>query len=84
LVRRGREVGNRRSFVGFMNEPRMSPPLVLTLDYILTCPPFINVSDPEGATTVQLTTARNHRGGLTGHLLAWHQAEYLSFVKATR
>jgi len=35
-------------------------------------------------TAVQLTTARNHRGGLTGHLVAWHRAEYLSCATATR
>ena len=55
-----------------------------TFDYILTSPPFIDVSDSEGPTTVQLTTARNHRGGLTGHLVGWHQAEYLSCATATR
>jgi len=57
-----------------MDDPPMNLPLVPTFDYILTCPPFIDVSDPEDPTTVQLTTARNHRGGLPGHLVAWHQA----------
>ena len=42
------------------------------------------MSDAEGPTTVQLTTARNHRGGLTGHLVAWQQAEYSSCATATR
>jgi len=84
VVRRSREVGYRHSYVGFMDEPPVNPPLVPTFDYILRCPPFIDVSDPEGTTTAQLTTARNHRGGLTGHLVAWHQAEYSSCATATR
>jgi len=84
LVRRSREVGYRRSYVGFMDDPPVNPPLVPTFDYILTCPPFIDVSDPEGPTTVQLTTVGNHRGGLTGHLVAWHQAEYLGCATAPR
>jgi len=84
VVWRSREVGYRRSYLGFMDDPPVNPPLVPTFDYILTCPPFIDVSDPEGPTTVQLTTARNHRGGLTGHLVAWHQAEYSSCATATR
>jgi len=64
VVRRSREVGYRRSYLGFMDDPAVSPPLVPTFDYILACPPFIDVSDPEGPTTVQLTTARNHRSWL--------------------
>jgi len=84
VVRRSREVGNRRSYVGLMDDLPVNPQLVLTFDYILTCPPFIDVSDPEGPTTLQLTTARNHRGGLTGHLIAWQQSEYSSIVTATR
>jgi len=84
VVRRSREVGYRRSYVGFMDDPPVNPPLVPTFDYILTCPPFIDLSDPEGPTTVQLTTVRNHRGGLTGHLVDWHQAEYSSCAAATR
>ena len=75
VVWRSREVGYRRSYLGFMDDPLVSPPLVPTFDYILTCPPFIDVSDPESSLTVQLTTARYHRGGVTGHLVAWHQAE---------
>ena len=55
-----------------------------TFDYILTPPPFIDVSDSEGPTTAQLMTARNHRGGLTGHLVGWNQAEYSSCATATR
>jgi len=84
VVRRSREVGYRRSYVGFMDDPLVNPPLVPTFEYILTCPPFIDVSDVEGPTTVQLTTARNNRGGLTGQLVAWHQAEYSSGATATR
>jgi len=84
VVRRSREVGYRRSCVGLMADPSVDPPLVPTLEYILTCPPFIGVSDAEGPTTLQLTTARNHRGGLTGHLVAWQQAEYTSCATATR
>jgi len=84
VVRRSSELGYRRSYVGFMDDPPVDPPLVLTFEYILRCPPFIGVSDAEGPTTVQLTTARNHRGGLIGHLVAWHQAEYSSCATATR
>ena len=84
VVRGSREVGYRRSYVGFMDDPPVNPPLVPTFEYILTCPPFIAVLDPEGPTTVQLTTARIHRGGLTGHLVALHQAEYSSCVTGTR
>jgi len=83
-VRRSREVGHRRSSVSFMDDPPVNLPLVPTFEYILTCPPFIDISDPEGPTKVQLTTARNHRGGLTGHLVAWHQAKYSSCATATR
>jgi len=77
-------VSYRRSYLGCVDDPPVSPPLVPTFDYILTCPPFIDMSDPEGPTMVQLTTARNHRGGLTGYLVAWHQAEYSSCATATR
>jgi len=84
VVRRSREVRYCRSYVGFMDDPPVNPPLVPTFEFILTCPPFIDVSDAEGPTTVQLTTARNHRGGLTGHLVAWHQSEYSSCATATR
>jgi len=84
VVWRSREVGYRRSYVGFMDDPPVNPPLVPTFDYILTFPPFIEVSDPESPTTVQLTTVRNNRGGLTRHLVAWHQAEYSSCATETR
>jgi len=78
VVRRSREVRYRRTYVGFMDDPPVNQPLVPSFEFILTCPPFIDVSDAEGPATVQLTTARNHRGGLTGHLVAWHQSEYSS------
>jgi len=84
VVRRSREVGYRRSYVGFMNEPPVDPPLVPTFEYIVTCPPFIDVSDAEGFTTAQKTTARIHQGGLTGHLVAWHLAESSRCPTATR
>jgi len=84
VVRRSREVEYRRLYLGFLDDAPADPPLVPTFDYILTSPPFIDVSDSEGPTTAQLTTARNHRGGLTGHLVGWHQAEYSSCATATR
>jgi len=83
-VRRSREVEYHRLYLGFLEDAPADPPLVSTFDYILTSPPFIDVSDPEGPTTARLTTARNHRGGLTGHLVGWHQAEYSSGATATR
>jgi len=67
-----------------MNDAPASPPLVPTFNYILTSPPSIGASGSEDPTTVQLMTARNLRGGLTGHLVAWHRAEYLSCATATR
>jgi len=84
VVRRSREVAYRRSYVGLMGDPLMNLLLMPTFDYMLMCPPFIDVSDPEGPTTVQLTTARNHPGSLTGHLVAWHQEDYSSCATATR
>jgi len=84
VVRRSREVEYRRLYLGFLDGAPADPPLVPTFDYILTSPPFIDVVDSEGPTTAQLTTARNHRGGLTGHLVGWHQAEYSSCATATR
>jgi len=75
VVRRRRKVGYRHSYLGFMDDAPADPPLVPTFDYILTPPPYIEAADLDGPTTVQLTTARNHRGGLTGHLEGWHQAE---------
>jgi len=74
----------RRLYQGFLDDAPAEPPFVPTLDYILKSSPFIDVSDSEGPTTAQLTTARNHRGGLTGHLVGWHQAEYSSCATATR
>jgi len=74
VVRRSREVGYRRSYLGFMDDAPANPPLVPTFDYILTSPPAIGASDSEDPTAVQLTTTRNHRGGLTGHFVAWHRA----------
>ena len=50
----------------------------------MTSPPYIDEADLEGPTTALLTTARNHRGGLAGHLVGWHQAEYSSCASATR
>ena len=70
VVRRSREVGYRRSYLGFMDDAPASPSLVPTFDYILTSPPSIGASDSEDPTAVQLTTGRNHRGGLTVHLVA--------------
>jgi len=85
VVRRSREVGYRRSHVGFMDDAPGDSPWVPTFAYILTSPPFIGASDKKDTTTVQSTTARNHhRGGLTGHLVARHRAEYLSCATATR
>ena len=84
VVRRSREVEYRRLYLGFLEDAPADPPLVPTFDYILTSPAFIDVSNSEGPTTAQLTTARNHRGGLTGHLVGWHQAEYSSCATATR
>jgi len=84
VVRRSREVEYRRFFLGFLADAPADPPLVPTFDFILTSPPFIDLSDSEGPTTAQLTTARNHRGGRTGHLVGWHEAEYSSCATATR
>jgi len=67
-----------------MADPPVNPSLVPTIEYILTFLLFIDVSDPEGPTKVQLTTARNHRGGLTGHLVALHRAENTSCATETR
>jgi len=83
VLRRSHEVGYRRLYLGFLDDAPADPPLVPTFDYILTSPPFIDVSDSEGPTTAHMTTARNHRGGLTGHLVGWHQAEYSSCATAT-
>jgi len=69
VVRRCREVEYCRLYLGFLDEAPADPPLVPTFYYILTSPLFIDVSDSKGPTTAQLTTARNHRGGLTGHLV---------------
>jgi len=85
VVRRSCESGYRRSYVGFMDDAPGDSPLVPTFAYILTSPPFIGASDKEDPATVQSTTARNHhRGGLTGHLVALHRAEYLSCATAPR
>jgi len=84
VVRPSREVKYRRLYLGLVDDAPADPPLVPTLDYILTSLPFIDVSDSESPTTAQLTTARNHRGGLTGHLLGCFQAEYSSCATATR
>jgi len=84
VVRRSREVEYRRLYLGFLDDPPADPPLVPTFDYILKPPPLIDVSYSEDPTTAQLTTARNHRGGLTGHFVGWHQAEYSSCATATR
>ena len=84
VVRRNREAEYRRLYLGFLDDAPADPPLVMNFDYILTSSPFIDVSDSEGPTTAQLTTARNHRGGLTGHLVGCHQAEYSSCATATR
>jgi len=74
VVRRSLEVKYRPLYRGFLDDAPADPLLVPTFDYILKSPPFIDVSDSEGPTTAQLTTALNHRGGLTGHLVGWHQA----------
>jgi len=84
VVRRSREVGYRRSYLGFMDDAPANPSLVPTFGCILTSPPSIGASDLEEPTAVQLTTARNHRGGLTSHLVAWNREEFLSCATATR
>jgi len=84
VVRRSSEVGDRRSYLGFMDDAPANLSLVPTFDYIVTSPPSIGASNSEDPTAVQLTSACNHRGGLTGHLVAWHRAECLSCATATR
>jgi len=84
VVRRSREVEYRRLYLRFLDGAPADTPLVPTFDYILTSPPLIDVADSEGPTTAQLMTARNHRGGLTVHLVGGHQAEYSSCATATR
>ena len=84
VVRRSCEVEYRRLYLGFLDDAPADPPLAPTFDFILTSAPSIDVSDSEGPTTAQLTTARNHRGGLTGHLVGWHLAEYSSCATARR
>jgi len=84
VVRRRPKVEYRRLYLGFLDDALADPPFVPTFDYILTSPPFLDVSDSEGPTTAQLTTARDHLGVLTGHLVGWRQAEYSSRATATR
>jgi len=84
VVRRHREVGDRRLYLGVLDDPPADPPLMPTFEYILTSPPYIEEADLEGPTTAQLTTSRSHRGWLAGHLVCWHQAEYSSCASATR
>jgi len=84
VVLRSREAEYRRLYPGFLDDAPADPPLMQTFDYILKSPPFIDVSDSEGPMTAQLTTARKHRGRLTGHLVGWHQAEYSTRATATR
>ena len=84
VVRRRPKVEYRRLYLGFLDDALADPPFVPTFDYILTSPPFLDVSDSEGPTTAQLTTARDHLGVLTGHLVGWRQAEYSSCATATR
>jgi len=76
VVRRCREVEYCRLYLGFLDVAHADPRLVPTFDYLLMSPPLIDMSDSEGPTTAQLTTARNHRSGITGHLVGWPQAEY--------
>jgi len=40
-----REVGNRRSYLGFMDDVPAETPLVQAFAYILTSPPYIGASD---------------------------------------
>jgi len=85
VVRRSREVGYRRSYVGFMDDALADPPLVPTFAYTLTSPPFIGASDKEDPAMVQSTTARNHhRGGLRGNVVDRHGTEYLICATETR
>jgi len=84
VVRHSREVEFRRLYLGFLEDAPADLPLFLTFDNILTSLAFIDVSDSGGSTTAQLKTARNHLGGLTDHLLGWHQAEYSSFATSPR
>ena len=68
----------------FLDDPPAHPPSVPTLDYILKSPTYIEEADLEGPTSAQLMTARNHRGGIAGHLVCSHQADYTSCASATR
>jgi len=67
-----------------MDDDPGNPSLVPTFVDIVTSPPSIGASDAEDLTAVQSKTARNHRGGLTGHLVACIRVEYLSCATATR
>ena len=58
VVRRSREVGYRRSYLGFMDDAPANPPLVPTCDYILTSPPSIGASDSEDPTVAYLLNIR--------------------------
>ena len=55
-----------------------------SMDHNLTSPPFLQSADPVGPTTAQLMTACNHRGGVNGHLVGWHQAEYSNCASILR
>jgi len=63
VVRLSREVGYRRSYLGFMDDAPANLSVVPTFDYIVTSPPSIAASNSEDPTAVQLTSVRNHRGG---------------------
>jgi len=75
VVRRRRGMGYRRLYLGFLDNLPADPPLVPTFEYILKSPPHIEEADLEGPTTAPLTTARNNRSWLAGHLVGWHQSE---------
>jgi len=54
------------------------------MDHNSTSPPFLQSADSVGPTPAQLMTARYHRGGVNGHLVGWHQAEYSSCASVLR
>lgn len=83
VLRRRRDVGFCCSYLGFMDDAAADLPLGPSVDYILMPPPYIEATDLKSPTTVQLMTARNHRGGITDNLVGPHQAEYATCATAT-
>jgi len=78
VVRRLPYVSYRCFYLGFMDDDDVEALITPAMDHILTSSPFLESTDRDGPKNSHSTMARSPHGGVNGHLMGWHEAEYSS------